>query len=170
MLSSSQLGQTGPLATMRGTGIQLAAYAGFNHLTGWEDREPSVLYGGFSDCPGARFGAVALIAALLYRRRTGKGMHIDLSQYEAGIQLLSPALMDYQVNKRVAMRKGNRHDLLHLTASIPVVAMIVGAPLLSLPMSSGRGCAGAWIIRSGQRKRDSPHFLKGKRMKMHLII
>ncbi len=110
MLSSSQLGQTGPLATMRGTGIQLAAYAGFNHLTGWEDREPSVLYGGFSDCPGARFGAVALIAALLYRRRTGKGMHIDLSQYEAGIQLLSPALMDYQVNKRVAMRKGNRHE------------------------------------------------------------
>lgn len=87
MLSSSQLGQKGPLATMPGTGVQLTAYGGFNCLTGWEDREPSVLFGGFTDCPAARFGAVALISALLHRRRTGKGMHIDLSQYEAGLHL-----------------------------------------------------------------------------------
>jgi crotonobetainyl-CoA:carnitine CoA-transferase CaiB-like acyl-CoA transferase len=110
MLSSSQLGQRGPLATMPGTGVQLTAYAGFNGVTGWEDREPSVLYGGFTDCPAARFGAIALIAALLYRRHTGKGMYIDLSQYEAGLHLLAPVLMDYQVNRRIAMREGNRHQ------------------------------------------------------------
>ena len=109
MLSSSQLGHTGPLASMPGTGVQLTAYAGFNYLTGWEDRDPSVLYGGFTDCPAARYSAVALIAALLYRRRTGKGMHIDLSQYEAGLHLLAPVIMDYQVNGRIAMRRGNRH-------------------------------------------------------------
>jgi benzylsuccinate CoA-transferase BbsF subunit len=110
MLSSSQSGQTGPLATMPGTGVQLTAYSGFNHLTGWKDREPSVLYGGFTDCPAARFGTVILVAALLYRRRTGKGMYIDLSQYEAGLHLLAPVLMDYQVNGKIAMRKGNRHQ------------------------------------------------------------
>lgn len=110
MLSSSQLGQTGSLATMPGTGVQLTAYAGFNRLTGWEGRDPCVLYGGYTDCPAGRFGAVALIAALLYRRRTGKGMYVDLSQYEAGLHLLAPVLMDYQINGRIAVRKGNRHQ------------------------------------------------------------
>ncbi len=109
MISSSQLGQEGPRATLSGTGVQLTAYSGFNHLTGWKDREPSVLFGGFTDCPAARFGTVALIAALLYRRRTGKGMHIDLSQYEAGLHLLFPVLMDYHVNGRIAVRNGNHH-------------------------------------------------------------
>lgn len=109
MLSSSQFGQTGPLAPMPGTGVQLTAYAGFNYITGWADREPCVLYGGYTDCPAARFGAIALIAALLYRRKTGKGMYIDLSQYESGLHLLSPVLMDYQLHGRVALRDGNRH-------------------------------------------------------------
>ena len=84
MISQSQFGQTGPLAFMPGTGVQLTAYTGFNQLTGWGDRDPSILYGGYTDCPAARYGAVALIAALLYRRRTGKGIYIDLSQYESG--------------------------------------------------------------------------------------
>ena len=109
MLSSSQFGQTGPLATMPGTGIQLTSYAGFNYLTGWKDRDPCVLYGGYTDCPAARFGAVAIIAALLHRRRTGKGMYIDLSQYESGLHLLSPVIMDYQINGRTAIRQGNNY-------------------------------------------------------------
>jgi len=109
MLSSSQFGQMGPLATMPGTGIQLTSYTGFNYLTGWADREPCNVYGGYTDCPAARFGAIAIIAALLYRRRTGKGVYIDLSQYESGLHLLSPVLMDYQVNGRIAMRQGNHH-------------------------------------------------------------
>lgn len=110
MLSQSQFGGTGPLAPMSGTGIQLTSYTGFSHLTGWAGREPCILYGGFTDCPAARFGTVALVAALLYRLRTGKGMHIDLSQYESGLQLLSPVLMDCQVNGRVGIRKGNCHE------------------------------------------------------------
>lgn len=90
-------------------GIQLTPYAGFNHLTGWEDREACVLYGGFTDCPAGRYGAIALMAALLYRRRTGKGMFIDLSQYESALHFLAPVLMDYHVNGRAAIRDGNRH-------------------------------------------------------------
>ena len=107
MISQSQCGQEGPLAQVRGTGVQLTAYAGFNHLTGWPDREPSVLYGGYTDCPAARLALVALVSALLRRKREGKGAYIDLSQFEAGIQMLAPAIMDYQVNGRVATRQGN---------------------------------------------------------------
>jgi benzylsuccinate CoA-transferase BbsF subunit len=110
MASQSQFGQTGPLAAMPGTGIQLTAYTGFNYITGWEERDPSVLYGGYTDCSAARYGAATLIAALLFRRRSGKGIYIDLSQYESGLNLLSPVFLDYQVNDRIAMRKGNRHS------------------------------------------------------------
>ena len=110
MLSSSQMGQTGPLGPLPGSGIQLAAYAGLNYLTGWEDREPCVLYGGFTDCPGGRLGGVLLIAALLYRRRTGKGIYIDLSQLESAVHMAAPLFLDYQANARVAVRRGNRHD------------------------------------------------------------
>ena len=54
------------------------------------------------------FGAVALLAALLHRRRTGEGQYIDLSQYEAAIHFLGPAVLDYTVNGRVERRAGNR--------------------------------------------------------------
>ena len=109
MLSSSQMGQDGPLGALPGSGIQLAAYAGLNHLTGWEDRQPCVLYGGFTDCPAGRIGGILLVAALLHRRRTGQGMYLDLSQLESAIHMAAPIFLDYQANQRVAVRQGNRH-------------------------------------------------------------
>jgi len=48
------------------------------------------------------------MAALDYRRRTGKGQYIDLAQYEAALHFLAPAILDYQVNGRVLGREGNR--------------------------------------------------------------
>ena len=48
------------------------------------------------------------MAALINRRRTGKGVHIDLSQLEAALNFISPTLLDYAVNGRVTTRDGNR--------------------------------------------------------------
>lgn len=108
MLSTCNLGQTGPYAPHPGFGVMLAAYSGFSHITGWPDREPSIPYGAYTDVVAPPLGAVALIAALDYRRRTGKGQHIDLAQYEVGVNYLAPAILDYTVNGRVAERVGNR--------------------------------------------------------------
>ena len=107
MYSSSQMGQTGPQAHQSGTGIQMTALSGFSYVTGWPDRTPSLPYGAYTDCPAARFGAVALIAALDYRNRTGEGQYIDISQYETSVQLLTPAILDFVINGRVACREGN---------------------------------------------------------------
>ena len=52
---------------------------------------------------------IALIGALLYRRKTGKGMYLDQSQIEAGVTMLGPLMLDYAVNGRIAGRIGN-HD------------------------------------------------------------
>jgi benzylsuccinate CoA-transferase BbsF subunit len=55
-----------------------------------------------------RFAAFAIMAALEYRRRTGKGQYIDQSQFESSIQFFGPHIMDYQINGHILGRNGNR--------------------------------------------------------------
>lgn len=108
MLSTSMNGQTGPRRSFSGFGNGLAAMAGFVDLTGWPDRTPSTPYGAYTDFVAQRFCGTALVAALDYRRRTGEGQYIDVSQYEAATQLLAPFLLDVEVNGRTLTRNGNR--------------------------------------------------------------
>ncbi len=108
MYSTSQQGQTGRHSRVAAYGTHLVSLAGFTHLTGWPDRGPTGPYGAYTDTPVPPLGAAAIAAALDYRRRTGRGVHIDIAQYEAGVNFLAPVLLDYTVNKRVQQREGNR--------------------------------------------------------------
>ena len=107
MLSSCLMGQTGPLAKIAGFGNMAAAISGFTNLTGWPDRPPSGVFGAYTDYVAPRFTAMAILAALDYRRRTGAGQYIDQSQAECAIHFLGPAILDYTVNGRVEERVGN---------------------------------------------------------------
>jgi len=109
-ISLSQLGQTGPFAKMPGTGIQLTGITGIASLAGWPDRDPAVLYGGYTDCAGARFATCALLAALIHRHKTGKGQRIDVSEYEAGVHLVTAPILNYFITGRVENRQGNHLD------------------------------------------------------------
>ncbi len=109
-LSTSQLGQSGPHAGFKGYGVHASAIAGFDHLTGWPDRMPEGPYGAYTDFINPPHGVAAIVAALMHRRRTGKGQYIDQSQVESALQYLAPALLDCQVNGRVAMRRGNEDE------------------------------------------------------------
>ena len=100
-------GHTGHYCQLPGTGVNLVGLTGFAHLCGWPDRPPSQPYGPYTDSVAPRFGAAMLIAALDYRRRTGKGQLLDLSQFEAGVNFLAPLMLDYFINHRVADRIGN---------------------------------------------------------------
>jgi benzylsuccinate CoA-transferase BbsF subunit len=108
MLSSSNLGQSGPHAHHAGFGSQLSSLAGFTHLTGYPGGSPQILYGPYIDYIAVAYGAVAILAALDYKRRTGKGNYIDTAQYETGLQYLAPILLDYKTNGNVANRNANR--------------------------------------------------------------
>ena len=55
-----------------------------------------------------RFAVAAILAALEHRRRTGEGQHLDLSQAESSLHLLTPALLDAEVNGRNLQPRGNR--------------------------------------------------------------
>ena len=110
MLSSCNQGQTGPHAMHPGMGSHLTHLSGFSHLSGWPDGDPLILAGPYIDFIGVIYGAIGLVAALEHRRQTGEGQHVDVSQFETGIQFLVPALLDYTVNDHVQGRNGNRCD------------------------------------------------------------
>jgi crotonobetainyl-CoA:carnitine CoA-transferase CaiB-like acyl-CoA transferase len=110
MISSCLQGQTGPHKDYPGFGGQGSALGGYNTLTGWPDREPIGPYGTITDSLAPRFVATALAAGLLYRRRTGRGVHLDVSQVEAAVYSLSPWVADYDVNGHSGTRQGNRSE------------------------------------------------------------
>lgn len=107
MISTCLNGQTGPDRTGAGYGTGGAARAAMIEVLGWADRDPS-LARAYTDYTASRMVTIAALAALDHRRRTGEGQYIDLSQVEASIPFIAPAVLDYTVNGRVRRRNGNR--------------------------------------------------------------
>lgn len=107
-LSTCNQGRTGPQAKRAGFGSHLTSLSGFTHLTGWPDRQPALLWGPYIDYIAVAYGVVAVLAGLEKVRRTGAGCHIDLSQYETGVQWMAPAMLRYFANGEVMDREGNR--------------------------------------------------------------
>jgi crotonobetainyl-CoA:carnitine CoA-transferase CaiB-like acyl-CoA transferase len=113
LLSSTGFGQTGPWQHYRAYGPNTESVDGLMHLTGYPDGPP--VRGGagglgvaFTDVAGAYFGSYAVLAALEYRERTGRGQWLDLSHYEAGVATIPEAVLDYTMNGRVQGRVANR--------------------------------------------------------------
>jgi len=107
MLSSCVMGQTGPMAGFAGFGNLAAAVAGFFDLTGWPDRPPAGPYMAYTDFTAPRFSAMAILAALDHRNRTGQGQYLDFSQMEAAAHMLTPALLELQTDGTRLTRCGN---------------------------------------------------------------
>jgi len=110
MLSSSAYGQTGPMAYewgVDGTGL---AMSGYLDQTGWPDRMPVGANAPYGDVVLPYVNALAIVAALDYRRRTGKGQHIDTSMVEVCVHSNTPILLDLQANNHLRTRSGNRID------------------------------------------------------------
>jgi len=109
MVSCSIHGQTGPYAKLGGVDGIASAASGRTYLAGWPDRSPvtpsSVPYG---DMVHPFVIAFAVVAALDYRRRTGKGQYIDAGMLEVCTHSIAPALLDWQANARLQNRDGNR--------------------------------------------------------------
>jgi len=106
--STCQQGQTGPHRNFGGVGHHVNALAGLSECTGWPDSEPTMVFTAYSDFIAPWYLLIALLGALLRRRKTGEGMYIEQSQFEAGLTFLGPHILDYGVNNRILTRQGNR--------------------------------------------------------------
>lgn len=109
LFSTSMLGRGGPYSRQPGFGAVLSSLSGMTAMTGWPDRTPTNPYGAYTDFVVPRFAIPIIIAALDYRRRTGRGQHLDISQLEASLHFVAPAMLDYALNGREPERMGNRH-------------------------------------------------------------
>lgn len=107
MLSTSLMGQTGPLATFAGFGNLAGAITGFYEVTGWSDRPPAGPFLAYTDYIVPSFMVPLLIAALEQRDRDGVGQHLDFAQAEAAIHFLSSAVLEHTVNGDARSRAGN---------------------------------------------------------------
>ncbi len=116
-IATALQGKSGKYSGMPGHGMAGVSLAGFTEITGWPDLEPSIPWGAYSDFVTFPHMVTALIAALIHRRKTGKGQYVEVSQQESSLQFLAPVLMDYMINGRIMTRAGNRspHAAPHAT-------------------------------------------------------
>lgn len=107
-LSSSLMGQSGPLSNLAGFGNIGASVSGFQALVGHPEELPTGPYGPYTDYVAPKLALVAVLGAFIRRDRTGEGCVIDVSQVEAGLFFLSPQLMSFAAGEAPARAQGNR--------------------------------------------------------------
>ncbi len=109
MASLQAFGQTGPRRDYVSFGPILMAYSGMAYL--WRDPEIERPGAGcqtaFPDYIAPSYGALAIMAALHFRARTGKGQYIDISQAETAASMLGPAYLEYLISGREPAPRGN---------------------------------------------------------------
>lgn len=110
MISLSGFGQDGPYGDYVTYGEGIEAMVGLSELTAYPDGEPLKPGVAYADATSGLHAAFAILAALRYRRLSGRGQHIDLAMREAVTPLLGEAIMDYTMNQRTAKPVGNRHS------------------------------------------------------------
>jgi crotonobetainyl-CoA:carnitine CoA-transferase CaiB-like acyl-CoA transferase len=102
-------GNSGPRKNARAGGTSVESYIGHALARGYPDLDPTSLTDIFpSDAFAGFMGAFAAMAALEFRRRTGKGQLIENPQAECSVAMFTEAIMDYQFNRRVTPTLGNR--------------------------------------------------------------
>ena len=110
MLRMPAFGNTGAYSGYRGIGTMIEDVAGHNSLRGYSDMDATGITSVFAaDAASGAGGAFAVLAALNYRRRTGKGQLVELSQVENFFPYIGQAALDYTMNGRIQTTLGNRH-------------------------------------------------------------
>jgi crotonobetainyl-CoA:carnitine CoA-transferase CaiB-like acyl-CoA transferase len=99
-ISMSGLGHTGPRSNYVSYGPTLQALGGYTLMMADENGEPAGYGYSYADMSGGYTGALAALMALWHRRRTGRGQFVDLSQFEAVVSVIGPALLDVSVSGR----------------------------------------------------------------------
>jgi len=109
VIAMGGMGQGGPWSTFVTYAPTIHALVGLTHLTSFPGRN-DIGYGfSLTDHLSGVAGALAALEALEHRDRTGRGLEIDLAQFELGLGLMGPALFDYVANGVNARPAGNRH-------------------------------------------------------------
>jgi len=109
LVSISAHGKDGPEAGHVASGSHVEQLAGLVSLTGYPDRGPHESGISYGDPVAGISAAAALCAALLYRRRTGRGRWVEVAQRESMASLIGEFFVGFSMNGRQPPLLGNRH-------------------------------------------------------------
>jgi crotonobetainyl-CoA:carnitine CoA-transferase CaiB-like acyl-CoA transferase len=107
LLSLSSSGQSGPDSHFAGYAPLFGAWGGLGWMTGYTDGPPVEMRHVMDHSAGIH-AAVAVVAALHQRRRTGKAQHIDLAAREVASAMIGDALVQASMGL-TPVRPGNGH-------------------------------------------------------------
>ena len=107
-ISMPAYGNSGPWKEYIGYGIGQEQLSGMAHMTGYVGEGPMKSGINHGDPITGSHAAGVVLAALRYRRRTGEGMFIDVSQQESAVALAGAEVLAYQMTGKEPERLGNR--------------------------------------------------------------
>ena len=107
--SVTGFGQTGPYAARAGYDYLAQGMGGIMSLTGEPDGRPMKVGTGIADVVCGLYAAVAVLAALHHRGRTGQGQYVDLALLDTQISWLVNEGLNYLTSGQVPKRQGNEH-------------------------------------------------------------
>ena len=123
MVSNTGYGHSGPWSQFGAMATALEPTHGTGAFMGYlekgedgrqvQGQVPNKIGNSYTDFLASWTAQMAIMASLLHRTRTGRGMWIDLAMYQVGVSFLGEGLLDYAFNGRPTRRLGNRH--LHMS-------------------------------------------------------
>ena len=103
-------GLEGPWRDYVGWGNAFEQLAGLAWVTGYPDGRPQTP-GGYIDPTVGMHAAVALLAAIEHRDRTGEGQLVEVAQIEVGASMAAESVISWSLHGEAPGRSGNRHPV-----------------------------------------------------------
>ncbi|XP_048384972.1 succinate--hydroxymethylglutarate CoA-transferase isoform X2 [Stegostoma tigrinum] len=103
-------GQTGPMSQRGGYDSVVCAVSGLMHITGPQDGDPVRPGVAMTDLATGLYSHGAIMAGLLQKEKTGKGLHIDCNLLSSQVACLSHIAANYLTGGKEAKRWGTAHE------------------------------------------------------------
>lgn len=110
MVRMPAFGLTGPWRDHVGFAQTMEQISGQAWLTGHPDDQPRIPRGP-CDAIAGYHATFAILASLIGRETTSKGVHIEAAMVECALNVSAAALLEYQESGSVTSRQGNRDDV-----------------------------------------------------------
>lgn len=102
-------GQTGPYRDRPGYDFAIQAQGGIMSITGPAEREPHKVGVAIVDITAGLYAANAILTALHFRERTGRGQYIDVALFDSQLGWLANVAQNYLTSGETPGRFGNAH-------------------------------------------------------------
>ena len=162
-VAASGWGQDGPYAPLAGLDIMAQAMSGLMSITGEEGGPPVKIGVPMCDLVCALYGALAAVAALRERERSGRGQLIDVSLFEAGVSFAIYEAAKYFTTGEIPRRLGSAHQ-----ANAPYQALRSADGYFTVGATSPKTWTAFCALLGRQDLVDDPRFAGAHLRRQHL--